>query len=44
MGDESLICYPSAIIHRSIPEELRNLIWITKDLIRMSVGIEDLKI
>ena len=40
-GVESLICYPSSMTHGSIPEELRNSIGVTKDLIRLSVGIED---
>ena len=40
-GVESLICYPSAMTHASIPEAQRNAIGVTKDLIRLSVGIED---
>ena len=40
-GVESLICYPSAMTHGSIPEKQRNAIGVTKDLIRISVGIED---
>jgi cystathionine beta-lyase/cystathionine gamma-synthase len=42
-GVESLICYPSAMTHGSIPEEQRNAIGVTKDLIRLSVGIEDVE-
>ena len=42
-GVESLICYPSAMTHGSIPEEQRNAIGVTKDLIRISVGIEDIE-
>jgi cystathionine gamma-lyase len=42
-GVESLICYPAAMTHGSIPEEQRNFIGITKDLIRLSVGIEDVE-
>ena len=42
-GVESLICYPSAMTHASIPEEQRNIIGVTKDLIRLSVGIEDVE-
>jgi len=42
-GVESLICYPSAMTHASMPEEQRNAIGVTKDLIRFSVGIEDVE-
>ncbi|HSH19911.1 MAG TPA: cystathionine gamma-synthase [Draconibacterium sp.] len=42
-GVESLICYPSAMTHGSIPEKQRNAIGVTKDLIRISVGIEDVE-
>jgi cystathionine beta-lyase/cystathionine gamma-synthase len=42
-GVESLICYPSTMTHASIPEEQRNTIGVTKDLIRLSVGIEDIE-
>lgn len=40
-GIESLVCYPALMTHGSIPEEERNAIGVTKDLIRLSVGIED---
>jgi cystathionine gamma-synthase/cystathionine gamma-lyase len=40
-GVESLVCYPSSMTHGSIPEEQRNAIGVSKDLIRLSVGIED---
>ncbi len=40
-GVESLICYPSAMTHGSIPETLRQAIGVTDDLIRLSVGLED---
>ena len=42
-GVESLICYPSAMTHGSIPEAQRNAIGVTKDLIRLSAGIEDIE-
>jgi len=42
-GVESLICYPSAMTHASILEAQRNAIGVTKDLIRFSVGIEDVE-
>jgi cystathionine gamma-lyase len=42
-GVESLICYPSIMTHGSMPEEQRNEIGVTKDLIRLSAGIEDIE-
>ena len=42
-GVESLICFPALMTHGSIPEELRNAIGVTSDLIRISVGIEDVE-
>jgi len=42
-GVESLICYPSAMTHASMPETQRNAIGITKDIIRLSAGIEDVE-
>ncbi len=41
-GVESLICYPSAMTHSSMPEKQRDIIGVTKDLIRLSIGIEDI--
>lgn len=41
-GVESLICYPPAMTHASMPEEKRIRLGITNDLIRLSVGIEDI--
>lgn len=40
-GVESLICYPPAMTHGSIPEAQRQAIGVTDDLIRLSVGLED---
>ncbi len=40
-GVESLICYPPAMTHASMPEHQRDAIGVTKDLIRFSAGIED---
>jgi cystathionine gamma-lyase len=40
-GVESLINYPSVMTHGSVPEKQRNAIGITRDLVRLSVGIED---
>jgi cystathionine gamma-synthase/cystathionine gamma-lyase len=42
-GVESLICYPPAMTHASMPEAKRNAIGVTNDLIRLSVGIEDVE-
>ena len=39
-GVESLVCHPSSMTHASIPEDIRNAVGITKDLIRLSPGIE----
>lgn len=41
-GVESLIEHPATMTHVSIPEDVRNQMGITEDLIRVSVGIEDL--
>lgn len=40
-GTATLITYPKTQTHASIPEEIRNKIGITDELIRLSVGIED---
>jgi len=42
-GVESLINNPSKMTHASIPEEERKKIGITDNLIRISVGIEDVE-
>jgi cystathionine gamma-lyase len=42
-GVESLIEHPSTMTHISMPEEVRNAIGITEDLIRISVGIEHIE-
>lgn len=39
-GVESLIEHPATMTHLSMPEDVRNRIGITEDLIRISVGIE----
>jgi cystathionine beta-lyase/cystathionine gamma-synthase len=41
-GVESLANHPALMTHASIPEEKRKEIGITDDLVRLSVGIEDL--
>lgn len=40
-GVESLICSPEVMTHASVPEALRKELGITGDLLRLSVGIED---
>ena len=41
-GVESLVNHPATMTHASIPKEERNKIGITDNLIRLSVGIEDI--
>lgn len=40
-GVESLVCHPASMTHASIPEKIRKQVGITDNLIRLSVGIED---
>lgn len=40
-GVESLVCSPSAMTHGSVPVETKQALGVTDDLIRLSVGIED---
>ena len=42
-GVESLITYPAMQTHGDIPEEIRNQIGVTSDLLRLSVGIENVE-
>jgi cystathionine beta-lyase/cystathionine gamma-synthase len=41
-GVESLICSPSAMTHKSVPTERQLELGITPDLLRLSVGLEDI--
>ena len=41
-GVESLICSPSSMTHGSIPVEVKAALGVTPDLLRLSVGIEDI--
>jgi cystathionine beta-lyase/cystathionine gamma-synthase len=41
-GVESLICIPTIMTHGSIPVEEKNALGVTDDLLRISVGIEDI--
>lgn len=40
-GPKSLLCQPSTMTHKSIPEETRRKSGIADSLIRLSVGLED---
>jgi cysteine-S-conjugate beta-lyase len=42
-GVESLICHPASMTHASIPYDIRQKVGITEGLIRLSVGIENIK-
>lgn len=42
-GVESLVCHPASMTHASIPREIRQKVGITDGLIRLSVGIENLR-
>lgn len=42
-GVESLITYPATQTHHDIPEEVRATYGLTNDLLRLSVGIEDMR-
>jgi cystathionine beta-lyase/cystathionine gamma-synthase len=40
-GVETLISHPASMTHASVPAEQRQRIGVTDDLVRVSVGIED---
>ena len=42
-GVESLICHPATMTHGSIPKEIREARGVTDGLLRLSVGIEDVR-
>ena len=42
-GVESLLDHPASMTHASIPKEIRERVGITDGLIRLSVGIEDVR-
>ncbi len=42
-GVKSLLCLPSAMTHKSIPAEKRRAAGVCDSLIRLSVGLEDVK-
>jgi cystathionine beta-lyase/cystathionine gamma-synthase len=41
-GVETLISHPATMTHASVPPEHRQRLGITDDLVRVSVGIEDI--
>ncbi|MCR5792539.1 MAG: PLP-dependent aspartate aminotransferase family protein [Lachnospiraceae bacterium] len=42
-GVESLVCHPASMTHAAIPAEIRKEVGIADELIRLSVGIEDVE-
>ncbi len=42
-GVESLVCVPYDMTHGSVPDETKNGMGLTNDLVRLSVGIEDIE-
>ena len=40
-GPESLVCVPAQMTHKTVPQERKDALGITDDLIRLSVGLED---
>jgi len=42
-GVETLISHPATMTHASVPAEMRQQIGVTDDLVRVSVGIEDIE-
>ncbi|MGN0916237.1 MAG: trans-sulfuration enzyme family protein [Succinivibrio sp.] len=42
-GVESLVCHPATMTHAAIPSDIRHKIGISDNLIRLSVGIEDVE-
>jgi cystathionine beta-lyase/cystathionine gamma-synthase len=41
-GVETLISHPATMTHASVPADMRQRIGVTDDLVRISVGIEDI--
>jgi cystathionine beta-lyase/cystathionine gamma-synthase len=42
-GVETLISHPASMTHASVPPERRQAIGLTDDMVRLSVGIEDVE-
>jgi len=39
-GVESLICVPYEMTHAAVPEDLKKSMGLSKDLVRLSIGVE----
>ena len=42
-GVESLVCHPASMTHAAIPKKIREEVGIVDELIRLSVGIENVQ-
>jgi len=42
-GVESLINHPALMTHASVPEKKREALGVTDSLVRLSVGVEDVR-
>jgi len=42
-GVESLVCHPASMTHGSVPEADRQRLGINDNLLRLSVGVEDVR-
>jgi cystathionine gamma-lyase/cystathionine beta-lyase len=42
-GVESLVCHPASMTHGSVPEADRQRLGINDNLLRLSVGVEDVQ-
>jgi cystathionine gamma-lyase len=42
-GVESLINHPALMTHASVPKEQREALGVTDSLVRLSVGVEDVR-
>ncbi|MEO5648591.1 MAG: PLP-dependent aspartate aminotransferase family protein [Ginsengibacter sp.] len=42
-GVKSLLCHPATMTHKSIPDDIRKASGVSDGLVRLSVGIEDVK-
>jgi cystathionine beta-lyase/cystathionine gamma-synthase len=40
-GVETLISHPASMTHASVPSERRQAVGLTDDMVRLSVGVED---
>ena len=42
-GVESLVCAPYDMTHVAVPSDIKNSMGLTSDLVRLSVGIENVE-